>query len=160
MYEDTFSLIAEISIGLAGFSGVAAAFGGRDRSFRRTERIRLTGVFVMAGSTLAGCLAIYATAAAGFIAATQYQAAGSVCFVVSAWMLAVPIRQAGGETGNPESTASVGVLALTAGLTTLCLVLYGMCVFQGGLSGPLVSGMSIQLLTGLWMFTRLLTRSN
>ena len=160
MYEDTFSLIAELSIGLAGFSGVAAAFGGRERAYRPTERIRLTAVFVEAGGTLAGCLAIYATAAAGLAPASQYQAAGSLCAAIQAWMLAGPVVRGFREARSEESTASVGAVGLSAGLIVVSLALYGVSVLGGGLAGPLVSGMAVQLLLGLWMFTRLLTRPN
>ncbi len=160
MYEDTFSLIAELSIGLAGFTGVAAAFGGRERAYQPIERVRLTAVFLISGGALAGCLAIHATAAAGFSAATQFQTAGTICFVITVCGLAVSGSKAIRETRNPESTASAGAVALNFGLTALCLVLYGMSVLQGGVPGPLVGGLSVQLLAGLWIFTRLLTRPN
>ena len=43
---ETFELFAELSIALAGFTGVAAAFGGRDREFSRIDRGRLDAVFL------------------------------------------------------------------------------------------------------------------
>lgn len=160
LYGDTFSLIAELSIGLAGFSGVAAAFGGRERVFQPVERIRLTAVFVQAGSVFASCLAIYAVAAAGFSQASQFQVAGSIGVVVQVWMLAVPVIQAVRAAQDSSSTASPGIVALSALLIAISLGLHGFCVFQGGSPGPLVGALSIQLLLGFWQFTRLLTRPN
>ena len=46
MNLDAFALIAELSLGLLGFSGVAAAFGGREREFNYVERVRFFGIVV------------------------------------------------------------------------------------------------------------------
>jgi hypothetical protein len=47
-----FELFAELSLALAGFTGVAASFGGRDRDFRPIEVSRIAGVFSFAGISL------------------------------------------------------------------------------------------------------------
>jgi hypothetical protein len=57
-YQDTFALFAELSLGLAGFAGVAAAFGDRQRSHGAGDENRLFGLFVSAAVTLGGCVAI------------------------------------------------------------------------------------------------------
>jgi len=43
--QSTFALIAKLSLALAGFGGVAAAFGGRDRSYAPVEMTRLRILF-------------------------------------------------------------------------------------------------------------------
>ena len=54
--ESTLSLVAELALGLAGFGGVAAAFGGRDRQFSRGERTRLLALYVHSTLALVGAL--------------------------------------------------------------------------------------------------------
>ena len=46
-------LFSELSIGLLGFAGVAAAFGGRSREFGDAEYARLLSVFTIGGPALA-----------------------------------------------------------------------------------------------------------
>jgi hypothetical protein len=43
--QPAFALIAELALALAGFAGVAAAFGGRDRSYAPVELTRLRVLF-------------------------------------------------------------------------------------------------------------------
>jgi hypothetical protein len=57
--SEVFSLYAELALALAGFTGVASAFAGRERAFRPTELTRLQGILVNSASVLAGCLAFY-----------------------------------------------------------------------------------------------------
>ena len=54
--ESTFALIAELAVGLAGFGGVAAAFGGRDRSYAPVELTRMRALFAHAALVLASSL--------------------------------------------------------------------------------------------------------
>lgn len=58
-HPDSFSLLAELAMALAGFSGVAAAFSGRDRSYQSTEFIRLVSLFLTSGVVFAGSGAVY-----------------------------------------------------------------------------------------------------
>jgi len=46
---DIFSLLAELALGLGGFTGVAAAFGGPERAYTAAERMRLLSIFLSAG---------------------------------------------------------------------------------------------------------------
>jgi hypothetical protein len=48
--SETFSLLAELALALGGFTGVAAAFEGRDRAFTLAERTRFLAIFVAAAS--------------------------------------------------------------------------------------------------------------
>ena len=44
-HVDTFHLLAEIAIAIAGFAGVASAFGGRDKQYRDAELLRIRRLF-------------------------------------------------------------------------------------------------------------------
>lgn len=43
------SLIAELALGLAGFTGVAGAFGGRERVYTPADHARIEGIFMLKG---------------------------------------------------------------------------------------------------------------
>ena len=62
--------MAELGLGLAGFAGVAASFGGRARAYGKVDLSRLMVLFICAGSVFAGSLAVVAFAAMGFEGAT------------------------------------------------------------------------------------------
>jgi hypothetical protein len=66
----TFSLHAELALGLAGFAGVTAAFGGRDREYSGARLLRLSGIFQTAGCVLAGSLCVETAAAVNWANAT------------------------------------------------------------------------------------------
>lgn len=105
-------------------------------------------------------LAIYAAAAVGLPQTTQFKLAGSIGAAVQTWMLAVPVIQASRAAKDSSSSASPGTVVASAVLIAASLGLHGLCVFQGGSPGPLVSAFAIQLVLGFWQFTRLLTRPN
>ena len=46
---ETFSLLAELALGLAGFTGIAAAFGGTARTYEHSDHLRLVGILVAPG---------------------------------------------------------------------------------------------------------------
>ena len=51
--EDAFVVLAELSLALAGFTGVVSAFGGRERAFNQVEQMRLAMILVNSGGPLA-----------------------------------------------------------------------------------------------------------
>ena len=72
-HADTFSLLAELALALAGFTGVAGAFGGRDRSYSSGDLIRIESIFLSAGSVLLGTLCALTLCGAGFSDAAAYE---------------------------------------------------------------------------------------
>ena len=61
---------------------------------------------------------------------------------------------------DPESTTEAWVLAVVVGYGLLLVGLFGAIALQMADQGLLVVGFSLQLMFGLWMFVRLLTRPN
>lgn len=158
--ESTFGLIAELAVGLAGFAGVAAAFGGRDRAYAPVELTRLRALFVHAALVLASSLlgttllwlglplnqASFWSAAlglAGEVPAAIYFSSHAYRYVV-----------------DPEATTGWPAFLLTVVPAWLAAALLACGLARGGSMGLLVAGLSTQLLFGLWLFTRILTQRN
>lgn len=157
---DTFELFAELSLALAGFSGVAAAFGGRDREFRPIEISRLTAVFLFAGASLVDALLVISLAHAGVPANATYQVA---CLVAGLLLFAVVCRQYPPvlrlyRAGEATTSGRFLVFSTTFHLTVVVLLAWAGLYERE--SWPLVVGISAQLMYGLWMFARLLLRAN
>jgi hypothetical protein len=155
----TFELFAELSLALAGFSGVAAAFGGRDREFSPIDRGRLDAIFLFSGASLAISLLVVTLVDAGFsdTQAYSFACATSGFLVLGIFFRQVPkamkLRREGEATtsGAFISFAFVYLLGLPA-------IYFWAAMFEQS-SWPLFAGISSQLLYGLWMFARLLVRS-
>jgi hypothetical protein len=157
---DLMGLYAELAIAIAGFSGVASAFAGRDRDFRPTERIRLMAVLSNSAGVFAGCLAFYVAAACGLSADGALRAAGaaSLAFALPIVLILVP----GGWRGlnAPGSTTELWVMCIVSVIAVVFVALYAAAAFLQIGPAPLVAGFSIQMLFALWMFVRLLVRPN
>ena len=156
---ETFELFAELSIALAGFSGVASAFGGRGREFNPIERSRLDAMFQFSGVSLGASLLVLTLAEAGVPESRVF----SVGCALSGFVIlgifgrqfprVVRLRQDG------ESTTSRGFLVLAFPyLLGLSIFYFWAAIFDRS-SWPLFAGISSQLLFGLWMFARFLLRS-
>jgi len=61
---------------------------------------------------------------------------------------------------EPAASTGWGGVAITIGATSACFLLLSASAIQGGHLGLLVSGLSAQILFGLWVFTRLLVHRN
>ena len=155
---ETFELLAELSLALAGFSGVAASFGGRGRDFREIERSRLTAILQFSAISLAAALMVICLPHAGLEASDVYASAGLVSGVsmsLVAWRqypLVFRLARSG------ESSTSNFFLATTALYLLLLLLLYIWTAFFDPSPWPLMIGISLQLMYGVWCFARLLLR--
>lgn len=157
---EIYSLLAEVAIGLAGFTGVASAFAGRERNFRPMERARLQAVLLGSSSALAGCLALYSATSLGLSYATGAAIAGGVGIVLTLPVLAVLVPSGIRHRQDPDSTTEKWVIFSVVGYSLCVLIILGAVVLRSGPPDLLVLGFSLQLLFGLWMFVRLLTRPN
>lgn len=157
---DIYSLLAELAVAIAGFSGVASAFAGRERVFRPMERTRLQAVLLGSSSVLAGCLALYSAAGIGFGEAGAAAIAAVVCILLTLPVPAFLVPAALRHMRDPDSTTEVWVLWVVSIYSFVLLVLFGLVAARFAPPSLLVSGFSLQLLFGVWMFVRLLTRPN
>lgn len=153
-------IYAEIAIALAGFVGVVSAFTGRDRQFRPTERTRFMYVAFCAGSVLAGSLAYFTFAGGGLDSGFATQAAAAASLLVTLFGAAPVIPAAMRAARQPDSTTETWSLWVFIGGLVVESILFFTTILVGGHPLPLLFGFSIQLLLGLWMFVRLLSRPN
>jgi hypothetical protein len=155
-----FELLAELGLGLAGFAGVAAAFGGRAREYGKVDLSRLMVLFVCAGSVVVGSLAVITLAALGIEGETILVIV-SVAMALIAAAAAFPLfRQAYRNTRNMPDMAPPYVLVAAAIYLITFESLLVLNIFKGGKPGFLLAAFSLSLIYGLWVFVRLMTRPN
>ena len=156
-HTDTFDLLAELAIAVAGFAGVASAFGGRDRAFGPAELVRLTALFQYSTLVLAGCFSLASLASAGVGARTGLAlvsfAEGVALLALAAFALPGAFRIAQSE----ESTIGGWRLAFVVSgyVVAIPLCLANALLMQR--EWPLIVVFSILILQSLWFFFRLLT---
>ena len=153
-------MLAELALGLAGFTGVAAAFGGRDRTYSTAERARIIAIFLSAGGVLVGTLCVLTLTATGGSATAAYVWASLVAATVQFSFLYLIIPQAYALAKDPEASTSIWTFGLAV---TQCVA--SLCLLAGNLVGwreawPLIAAFSIQLTWGLFVFARILTQRN
>jgi hypothetical protein len=158
--EEILPLYAEIAIALAGFVGVVSAFAGREREIRPTERVRFVYVVMCAGSVLAGCLAFFTAIGGGLDTFVACQVSGCSSLLVTGLVALQTVPGAWRHANDPDSTTESWSLYVATGAILVELLLFGIAILSGGHPLPLLCGFSLQLLLGLWMFVRLLTRAN
>jgi hypothetical protein len=158
--EEIFPLYAELSLALAGFTGVVSAFAGRDRRFRPTERVRFLAVVSASACVLAGCFTVFATSAGGYDLAVSLRLSGAVCLVISLASGLPLFVTSWRAAGDPDSTTEMWSLYVSLVTFILLWTLYASSVVTEKAFVALVTGFSIHLLHGLWMFVRVLTRAN
>ena len=157
--QPTLALIAELALALAGFGGVAAAFGGRDRSYAPVEMTRLRVLFSHAFLALSTSLF-----AIGLLFATTTETACRLASVAglltqtptSAYLLRLVYR----HTANQETTPGWRGFLFSSTAMVAIPLLFGASIASGESSPLLVFALSTQLLYGLWIFMRLLIHRN
>jgi hypothetical protein len=158
--SDVLSLYAEISIAIAGFTGVSASFAGRDRMFRPTERTRLHAVLLNSSSVFGGCLGYYSASSAGLSVTTACAVAATVSFLLTVPLIVFVIPAGWRHHKDPDSTTETWFLYVVTVYGLSLLVLYSIAATQVSGQHVLVIAFSLQMLFALWMFFRLLTRPN
>ena len=158
--SEAIPLYAELAIALAGFTGVAAAFAGRERAFRPTELTRLQGVLGTSAAVLAGCLAFYSTKGLELTEQVSQSVVALASLLVTIYLLAVTIPFAWRSKNDPDSTAGIGALATVTTVMSGIAFTYLLAALAWVGPGMILVAFSAQLLIGLWMFVRLLTRPN
>jgi len=153
----TFSLLTELAIALGGFAGVAAAFGGRDRAYSISERIRLMTIFLSAGGALAGSLCVLAFASAGALAGPAFVWASALAAIAQLAHLRI-VPTAYRLAIDPEASTLGSTLALLIAYVAVSLGLLLMNAAVWREAWPLVAAFSVQLVWGLWVFFRILTQ--
>ena len=156
--DDAISLFAELSLGLAGFAGVGAAFAGRSREFLPMERSRLLSVVSLSASVLAGSLAYVSVSFASESASLRASAATSLAASLGMMLLIVPPLVRARSRSSAESER--WVFPMSIGLLVVAILLYAFNTWSPTSFSLLAAAFSLQLLHALWLFVRLLTRVN
>jgi hypothetical protein len=134
---DTFSLLAELALGLTGFTGVAAAFGGSDRAFSGPDRFRLLAIFLSAASVLVGSLS-------------------AILILMPFFYRVLPRTYAFAR--DPDLGTSILIFGFVAAQVIISgLLLVGKFIFWRE-AWPLFGAFSVQLALGLFLFARILLR--
>jgi len=157
---DTFHLLAEIAIAIAGFAGVASVFGGRERRYGEAELLRIRGLFELSALVLLGSFGISVVQASG-MSSQQAISLVSVVLIVAYCMvfLDVPLK-ALKLYRKGESTVTVGAL-----VTAISVYVFGLPLLAANLlmirqEWPLILILSLSILQSIWSFYRLVTREN
>jgi hypothetical protein len=158
--QSIFSLVAELALGLAGFAGVAAAFGGRDRSYAPIENFRLQSLFIHAFLALALSLVTISLLALGFAHSDAYLFASIAGAISQGPVTALFIYRVFVALRDPGSVTGRGAVAATVLGTSLSLGLFVASALSPETPGYLALALSAQLLFGLWVFTRILLHRN
>ena len=158
-YAESFGLLAELAIAVAGFAGVSAAFAGRDRSFQAFERTRLLALFINSGAILSGCGVVHTLLLTGAAPETAFRLASLATVLVLIGLSVPQMFRVYRAARNPDSTAERWAINLTVGYLLLSFLLL-LANAMLGTSYLLVGTLWLLLVYGLWMFWRLLTRAN
>jgi len=153
-------LFAELALGLCGFTGVAATFGGRDRSYSVLDKVRIEGIFTQAGSVMLGSLAVLTVSVSASSSATAFGWGSLVAAMVlcrpvyTVFTIAIPLGR------DPESSSSlfIAVVALTIISTCFLIHVANFALWRGAF--PLLLAFSLQLAWSLFLFARILTQRN
>jgi hypothetical protein len=157
VHSGTFELLSEIAIAVAGFAGVAAAFGGRDRSFEPIELVRLTALFQYSGAVLGGCFGLLALVAAGLSSAGAIRVV-SIAEALIYGALAFTALPRAYRLYKDASTVPGRVYFVSGTYAVFIPLLIGNGAVLAS-EWPLIVVFAGSLLMGLWLFHGLLTKS-
>lgn len=156
---DAFGLFSEIAIGVAGFSAVASALGGRERDLTEAEKTRLAMIFMSSGLTLIGCFTLYVLDSASLSADDTIAAASLIVSVTLLFFAANLIPRVIKVVRTGNSTTSYGALVLTSSYYIVCipLCIANLAIFRA--EWPLILVFAITILITIYVFHRLLVRA-
>ena len=159
-HSDTFQLLVEIAIAVAGFAGVATVFGGQNRSFQAAENLRLRALFQNSALVLVGCMSLLALDAADV--EHRWNVAAVSLLVVSIYLVTffdVPLKSMKLRSSNDSSVTAFSLsIAVSPFVIGVPLLLGNALHLQQ--EWPLVIVFSHYILVSLWVFYRLLTNRN
>jgi hypothetical protein len=156
----SFELIAELSLATIGFAGIAAVFGGAERAYLPFDRARLFALLGLAGMSLAGALLFQVLHAANLSLQTSVNitTTASLAAITSTMAIVLPSLYRAKRSPEVENTTLATNLAATLLSSSAALLILAL-VLQDG-PWALLGGLTIQLLTAVLLFARLLVVRN
>jgi hypothetical protein len=141
-----FELLAELGLGLAGFAGVAAAFGGRARAYDKVDLNRLMVLFACAGSVVAGSLTVITLAALGLERATIFLTVSSViALIVGAAAFPLLVTAYRNTRERPDAAPPFALIIAAIYLVTFESLLV-LNMLEGGRAGLLLAAFALTLM--------------
>lgn len=155
---ETFHLLAEVAIAIAGFAGVASVFGGREKQYREAELLRMRGLFQLSALVLIGSLGISVFEASGM---RDQQAVSLVTLMLIAAygsvVLDVPVK-AIRLYQKKESSVTIAALVTAFSVYVIGLPLLAANLLIIRQEWPLILLLSLSIFQSIWSFYRLVTR--
>ena len=143
-------MLAELAVGLAGFTGIAAAFGGRDRKYSDPDRVRLLAIFLSAGCVLVGSLCVLTLTSADWSSGQSYRWSGLSAAAVLIPSFYAVIPQSYGFAKDPDATTSFAIVAIAVVANGVSVLLLAGNFIVWREAWPVVGALSMQLVWGLW----------
>jgi hypothetical protein len=155
---DTFHLLAEVAIAIAGFAGVASVFGGRDKQYRDAELLRIRGLFQLSALVLAGCFGVASFKAAGMSHEATVSLVSMILMVANGLVALDAPLKALKLYGRNGSTVTVASLVIVWSLYLVGVPLLAANLLFIRQEWPLILLFSLTVLVSIWSFYRLVTR--
>ena len=153
-------MIAELALALAGFGGVAAAFGGSNRSYAPAEITRLQSLFSHAFVALLISSLAITLPSFGLESESAYLWSSRVGALIQIPLSGNFVIRAYRLAADPTASTSWSVFGLIVGFLVAIPLLFCASLVLGSSLGFLLAALFVQILFGLWAFTRVLTRRN
>jgi len=157
---DTFALLSELAIALMGFAGVVAAFAGRDRTYAPVEKKRLKALFQTGGIVLIGSLAVPSLSSAGLANSATFRIVSMAVALCMVGLTIFSMPDSVRDMRDPDTTTTPWVTGINVAMLLCIISLFAADALWIGEAWPLLSGFSILLIHGVWVWALLLTRRN
>ena len=153
-------MLAELALGLFGFTGVAATFGGRDRSYSILDKVRMEGIFILASSVMLGSLAVLTVSASASSSAMAFGWASLIAATVLCRAAYTSLTSSIPLARDPELSSSLFVALVALAIIWSCFLIHvaNFALWRSAL--PLLLAFSLQLAWALFLFARFLTQRN
>ena len=158
MHSGTFELLSEVAIAVAGFAGVASAFGGRDRSFGPIDLLRLTALFQYSGVVLGGCFALFTFEATGLGPSISFGVVSLAAAILYGLLAFSTLPRAYRLATSEETSTSPGRIYFIAATHFIFVPILTFNAVVLSREWPIIVVFSSSLLIALWLFHGLLTR--
>lgn len=127
------------------------------RTYEHADYLRLFGIFVAAGSVLAGSLVVVALASAGVAHQNTYFWATIATAALLSPNVYPLIPASVGLVRDPEASTRAWVFSIILGSFVICSGLLILNLLHWRAAWPLIATFSIQISYGLFLFARMLT---
>jgi hypothetical protein len=156
---ESFRLLAELALALAGFTGVVVAFVGRERSFDPANRSRLWTMFECSGATLLGAGVIEVMSSAGMPQRLTFISVSTMLLALSTLQVIRALRVGMRLVRDESAVTRPWVVVVAVLISTVVWLLSGVNLILA-VAWPLLAAFYLLLFHALWSFYRMLVLRN